>query len=62
MDRLTDDDLKATAEIMAEMLVRALVMGSDIHKVNGKGPSHCPVVIWEESVSLDNDHAPNHKS
>jgi len=61
MDRLTDKDLKATADLIAEMFVRYLAMGTDIHKVDGKGPSHCPVVIWEDGYTLDN-HAPTDKN
>jgi hypothetical protein len=60
-DKLTEKDLQATADLMAEMLVRAIVMGADIHKVDGKGPKHCPVCIWEDGYTLDNDHAPNNK-
>ena len=60
-DKLTDKDLKATADLLAEMFVRALVVGTDMYKVDGKGPSHCPVVIWEDArPTLDND-APNNK-
>lgn len=58
--RLTEDDVNK----LAELLVRAVALNAPIHRgKDGKGPQHCPVVIWEDAVSLDTDcleqHNPN---
>lgn len=55
--RLTEEDINATIEAF----VRAIAMNADIHRdKDGKGPKHCPVVIWEDCVSLDDDVLPPH--
>jgi hypothetical protein len=54
--RLTAEQLDEQARILAELLMRYIVLDSPVHYVDGKGPKHCPVCIWEDGAKLDEDH------
>ena len=54
--RLTAEQLDEQAKILTELLMRYIVIDSPVHIVNGKGPSHCPVCIWEDGITLDIEH------
>lgn len=56
LTELTDEEM----DKLSEAFVRAIAIGAPIHRdKNGKGPQHCPVVIWEDAVFLDWDCLPN---
>lgn len=59
MSKLTDKDVKATAEVMIDMLIRAIILNTD-SKANSKN-THTSVNIWEDTTYLDTDVAPNRK-
>lgn len=52
---MEEKDIDATIE----MFVRAIVLNTN-EKANCKN-THCPIVIWEDNYSLDNDYPPNVK-
>lgn len=54
---MTDQERDELARQYAEALVMAIAIGAPIHRdKDGNGPKHCPVVIWEDSVSDWYDH------
>lgn len=59
MCKLTDTDVKATADVMIDMLIRAIILNTD-GKANSKN-THTSVNIWEDTTYLDTDVAPNRK-
>lgn len=57
--KLTSEDVKATSDVMIDMLIRAIILNTD-GKANSKN-THTSVNIWEDYYSLDTDVAPNRK-
>lgn len=51
--RLTDEQVNKQADLIVEMFVRALVLGTDKVENEAHKISPCPIVIWEDFHSLD---------
>jgi hypothetical protein len=46
--RLTDEQVNKQADLIVEMFVRALVLGTDKAENEAHKISPCPIVIWED--------------
>ena len=46
---------KDLGDLYAEMLIRALIQGTDPVKNKGHEVNPCPVVTWEDGIWLDNE-------
>lgn len=55
--KLTPEDVRATADVMVDMFVRAILLNTD-SKSNSKN-THVNCPIWEDSYGLDDDYGPN---